>query len=148
MSDSPSLLQTVRAEVRALDPSPRALRSFGLVVGGVFFAVGALLWWRSGGPWAWGLSGVGGLLVVLGVVLPVVLRPIRTAWMALAFALGFVMTKVLLTLVFVLAVTPTALALRLAGKDLLHRRPDPEAASYWLPRDDGQPDRESLERYF
>ena len=149
MSDSPSLLQTVRDEVRALDPSPRALRSFGLVVGGVLLAVGALLWWRrGGGPWPWALSGAGGLLAALGAVLPGVLHPVRTVWMTVAFALGFVMTKVLLTLVFVLAVTPTAVVLRLVGKDLLHRRPDPGAASYWLPRDDGRPDRESLERYF
>lgn len=149
MSDSPSLLQTVRDEVRALDESPRALRSFGLVVGGVLLAVGVLLWWRrGGGAWSWGLSGVGGLLVALGAVLPIVLKPVRTGWMAVAFTLGFVMTKVLLTLTFFLAVTPTALALRLVGKDLLHRRPDPDAVSYWLPRDDGRPDRESLERYF
>ena len=149
MSDAPSLLQTVRDEVRALDPSPRALRSFGLVVGGVLLALGALLWWRrGGGPWPWGLTGAGALLVALGGVLPVVLRPVRTAWMAVAFTLGFVMTRVLLTLAFVLAVTPTALVLRLLGKDLLHRHPDPDAASYWLPRDDGRPDRESLERYF
>ena len=149
MSDSPSLFQTVRDEVRGLDPSPRALRSFGLVVGGVLLAIGALLWWRrGGGPWPWGLTGTGSLLIALGAVLPVALRPVRTVWMGVAFALGFVMTRVLLTLAFFLAVTPTALVLRLLGKDLLHRRPDSDATSYWLPRDDGRPDRESLERYF
>ena len=149
MSDSPSLLQTVRDEVRALDASPRALRRFGLVVGGVLLAVGAVLWWRrGGGPWAWGLSGVGGLLAALGAVAPAVLRPVQTVWMTLAFALGFVMTRVLLTLAFVLAFVPTAAVLRLVGKDLLHRRPDPDAATYWIDREDGQADRESLERYF
>ena len=149
MSDTPSLLETVRDEVRALDPSVRALRRFGLVVGGVLLAIGGvLLWRRGGGPLAWGLGGAGALLVVLGVAVPVALRPVRTVWMAVAFALGFVMTRVLLTVVFALTVVPIGLALRVLGKDPLHRRPDPEAATYWVARDDGRPDRESLERYF
>ena len=149
MSDTPSLLETVRDEVRALDPSVRALRRFGLVVGGVLLAIGAvLLWRRGGGALAWGLGGAGALLAALGVAVPVALRPVRTVWMAVAFALGFVMTRVLLTVVFALTVVPIGLALRVLGKDPLHRRPDPEAATYWVARDDGRPDRESLERYF
>ena len=82
------------------------------------------------------------------MAVPVALRPVRTVWMAVAFALGFVMTRVLLTVVFALTVVPIGLALRVLGKDPLHRRPDPEAATYWVARDDGRPDRESLERYF
>ncbi|WP_420456244.1 SxtJ family membrane protein [Rubrivirga sp.] len=149
MSASPSLLQTVRDEVRALDPSVRALRQFGLVVGGVLLAVAGLTLWRRGpGAVVWTLGGVGGALVVLGSVAPVVLRPVRTAWMALAFALGFVMTRVLLTAAFALAVVPVAVGLRLLGKDPLHRRPEPSAETYWIDRADGRPDRESLERYF
>ena len=147
--NSPSFVQTVREEVRALDPSARALRQFGLVVGGVLLAAAAALAWRRGvGPWGWGLGGVGGVLVALGAVAPAVLRPVRTAWMALAFALGFVMTRVILTAAFALTFVPAGLALRLLGKDLLHRRPDADAETYWIPRTDGRPDRESLERYF
>lgn len=146
---SPSFVQTVREEVRALDPAPRALRQFGLVVGGVLLAVAALLLWRRGpSGWAWGLGVGGGALVVAGALAPVALRPVRTVWMALAFALGFVMTRVILTAAFALLFVPVGLALRLVGKDLLHRRPDPGASTYWIARDDGRPDRESLERYF
>ena len=52
--------------------------------------------------------------------------------LALAFVLGFVMTRVLLTLVFYLVVVPIGLLMRLAGKDPLHRRRDPEAPTYAL----------------
>lgn len=144
-----SFLQTVRAEVRALDPSPGALRQFGLVVGGVLLAVAGLLLWRRGlGPWVWGLGGVGGALAVLGAVAPAVLGPARRAWMTGAFALGFVMTRVILTLAFVVVFVPTALVLRLVGKRLLARRPAPGATTYWIRRDDGRADRESLERLY
>ena len=43
---------------------------------------------------------------------------------------------------------PVAFALRLFGKDPMHRRPDPDASTYWLDKADGRPDRGSLERYF
>jgi hypothetical protein len=149
VSDAPSLLQTVREEVRALDASRTALRQFGWVVGGVLLGIGGLVLWRRGlGPAVWTLGGVGGALVVLGTVAPTVLGPVRTGWMALAFAMGFVMTRVLLTLAFALAVVPVAVLLRLVGKDLLHRRPDSDAPTYWIAKPDGRPDRESLERFF
>ena len=149
MSASPSLLQTVRAEVAALDVSPRALRSFGLTVGGVLLAVGVLLLWRRGpGPWAWGLGGVGGALVALGALAPVALRAVHRAWMTLAFTLGFVMTRVILTAAWVVVFVPTALVLRLLGKRLLDRGPDPDAATYWTARADDRSDRDSLERFF
>ena len=149
MATPETFLQTVRAEVRALDPSPRALRQFGLVVGGVLLAVAGLLLWRIGpGGWAWALGAVGATLVVLGAVAPVVLAPIRRAWMTGAFALGFVMTRVILTLAFVVVFLPTALVLRLVGKDLLARRLDPDAETFWVRRADGRADRESLERLY
>ncbi|MEM1115037.1 MAG: SxtJ family membrane protein [Bacteroidota bacterium] len=151
MRAAPSLLQTVAAELRALDVSARALRQFGLVVGAVLLAVAAVLAWRAGwslSPVARVLLGGGGTLVLLGAVAPRVLRPVHRVWMALAFALGFVMTRVILTLAFALAFVPMGLVLRLLGKDLLRRRLDPEAESYWIPRADGGPDREQLERYF
>ncbi|WP_412061487.1 SxtJ family membrane protein [Rubrivirga sp. IMCC45206] len=150
MADAaPRFLDTVRAEVRALDPSRRALRRFGWAVGGVFVAIAAVVGWRSGpGPWVWGLGGVGGALVVLGTVAPLMLRGIRQAWMTLAFALGFVMTRVLLTVVFVAIVVPTGLALRALGREPLARHPDASRPTYWIDRPDGRPDRESLERFF
>ncbi|WP_412069375.1 SxtJ family membrane protein [Rubrivirga sp. IMCC43871] len=147
--DAPRFLETVRDEVRALDPSRRALRRFGWTVGGVFVAIAGVVWWRSDlGPWVSGLGGLGGALVILGTVAPGALRGVRRVWMALAFALGFVMTRVLLTVVFVAIVVPTGLTLRAFGRDPLTRRPDASAATYWVDRADGRPDRESLERFF
>jgi hypothetical protein len=54
--------------------------------------------------------------------------------MILALALGWVMTRVLLTIVFFLAVTPVGLVQRLLGKRAIEVAFAPEAASYWQPR--------------
>ena len=142
----------VAAEVRALDVSAGALRRFGLAVGAVFAGVALVSAWRSGwapGPLAQALGGLDLGLVALGALVPVVLRPVYKVWMALAFAMGFVMTRVILTVAFVAVVLPIGLVLRALGKDPLAKRPDPSLDSYWIAREAPAPSsRQRLERYF
>ena len=138
-------------EIRAVDTSRKALRSFGLVVGGVFVGIAAIIVWRSGWaltPVAQWLGGPGAVLIVLGLVAPPLLRPLYRVWMGLALVLGFVMTRVLLTLVYYLLLTPIGLLLRLFGKDPMHRHPDPEASSYWIPKEYLNEGPERLEKYY
>lgn len=144
-------LQVIAAEIRALDTSPRALRSFGLVVGGVFTGIAAVIAWRNGWtltPWAVGLGGPGLVLMALGLVAPTVLHSVYKVWMGLAVVLGFVMTRVILTLVFVGLVIPIGLVLRLVGKDLLRLKLDAAADSYWLRKEETDPASERMTRYY
>lgn len=145
------MLHTIAEEIRSLDTSPKALRQFGLVVGGVFVGIATVIAWRRGwevGPLVLGLGGPGVVLVLLGLVAPAALRPVYLVWMGLAVVLGFVMTRVLLTAVFVLMMVPIGLVLRLAGKDLLDRRLDPAATSYWKPKVYADTSARRLERYY
>src|SRR3546814_4000070 len=67
---------------------------------------------------------------------------------ALPILLGAIVTPVVMALVFFIAVTPTALLLRLFGKDPLNRRFDPDAPSYWIPRDAEADARSSMSNQF
>ena len=58
------------------------------------------------------------------------------------------MTRVLLTLVFALVMLPIGLVLRLVGKDLLDRRLDPAADSYWKPKTYADDSPARLEKYY
>lgn len=144
-------LASLRAELDALDASRPALRRFGWVVGGVFVGIAVLILalnaWTFG-PWSMGLATVGMLLVGIGTVAPDALAPVFRVWMGIAVVLGAIMTRVILTLVFVLLMLPIAFVLRLVGKELMPKRPDPEAASYWLDRDEPVPLTERLERMY
>ncbi len=138
-------------EIKEVDTSKKALRSFGWVVGGVLLVIAAVVGWRN--DWtlttaAYVLGGIGGALVVLGLAAPVVLKPVYRVWMALAVVLGFIMTRVILSVVYYLVMTPIGLVMRLFGKDPMHRRIDPEASSYWIEKsyDDESPKR--LEKYY
>ena len=145
------MVKVLLAEIRSIDTSRKALRSFGLLVGGVLLAIGLIVFWRA--DWALVtavkiLGGIGGILVVMGLIAPALLKPVYQVWMALAVILGFVMTRVILTLVYFLAVTPIGLLMRALGKDLLNRKLDKSAESYWIPKT--YPDRSParLEKYY
>ena len=109
----------------------RQEREFGLVVGGVLLALGG--WWLyrgKTGPVPSGCVVVGALLMLLGMTFPRVLYWPYRGWMALAGVLGWVMTRVVLGLVYFLMVTPIGAVKRLLGWDPLGRRAAP-SDTYW-----------------
>jgi hypothetical protein len=123
---------------RLQQPGRRDLRHFGLLVGGVFIALGVgwFLWHKS---FYWYPLVPGVPLVVLGAVAPRCLKWPYVAWMTVAIALGVVVSTVLLCLLFYLVLTPVGLLARLAGKDFLARKSDKSAGSYWMARDRSKP---------
>jgi hypothetical protein len=125
-------------EIRELKAGPRELRKFGLVVGGVFIALGTLMRVKGRSHHPFFLA-LGLFLLVGGLVLPRALKWIYVVWMSLAIALGFVVSRVLLTVFFFLGVTPVGLVSRLAGRDFLQLKLDPKAQTYWQRRDRKSP---------
>ena len=109
----------------------KRLRHFGIVMALAFVALGVILIWRqrSSGPY---LAALGGVFLLTGFLVPVLLAPVERAWMAFAGVLQRITTILILTLTYYVLVTPLGLLVRLLGKDLLGRRPDPEIESYWV----------------
>jgi hypothetical protein len=133
-----SWTEDVRAGLRRLDTSPRALRKSAFAVGGVLLALAAWLLWRDRAPSIrLVLLGGGALLVLAGALVPARLRPLYLGWMTVALAIGWVMSRVVLTLVFVVVLTPLALLARLTGKRFLALDADRKAPSYWVRRRPG-----------
>jgi hypothetical protein len=125
-------------EIKQLKCGNSELRKFGLLVGGVFMALG-LLWLLRGKahPAYLLMPGVG--LVLLGAIMPGLLKQVYIAWMTMALVLGFVVSHILLTLFFFLAITPIGIVARMAGKDFLRLKLQPGSKSYWIPRDQTAP---------
>ena len=115
-------------------PSAKELRQFGLLFGLLLMLFFGLLL-----PWLWGHSwprwpwGAGGAIWLWALVLPgTIYHPYR-AWMAVGAVLGWINTRILMSIVFYLVVLPMGLVLRLMGRDPLRRRLDPAAESYRVP---------------
>jgi hypothetical protein len=97
-------------------------RSFGVSVGAVLVLVAAFLVWRgrmTGAVWT---GGIGAVLVVLGLVASALLTWPSALWWKLTMALGYVNARVILTMAFLVVLTPIALLWRLLGRDPLGKR--------------------------
>lgn len=113
----------------------KQLRTFGFLVGGVFATIG--LWpilLQRGYVRLWSIL-LAALLVTPALVWPQSLRPVYTLWMRLADILGWVNTRILLSLIFYVLLTPMGVVRRvLLGKDSLQRTLYPDAETYRMTR--------------
>lgn len=69
----------------------------------------------------------------LGLWRPEWIKPIYTGWMAAVFPIGWLMSNIILAVMYFVVVTPVAIFFRLIGRDTLQRRPQ-AVESYWQPK--------------
>ena len=122
--------------IKTLDTSRREIRKFGLVIAIALGVIGSFVYVKFGNldvaGWLWG---IGLLFLILGFILPSVLRPVYRIWMLLAYFIGGIVSRVILTVLFYVVLTPTGLVLRLFGKDVLDQKFDKRRESYWVKKD-------------
>lgn len=113
------------------DLTPAQLRSFGLLLGGMFALVfGLALPWLFGRAWPYWPWIVCAAFAGVALAAPAALRPVHRAWMRFAAVLGTINTYLLLAFAFGVLIVPTAAALRIARRDAMRRRRDPGATTY------------------
>jgi len=99
-------------------------RSFGISVGGVLILLALILLWRRRITRAEVLGGIGIVLLVLGLIAPPLLKYPSRYWWKFSLALGRVMARFWLSLLFLLVLTPVSFVWRVTGRDPLARRLD------------------------
>ena len=109
-------------------------RKFGLVMAACFAGLGLIRWTLRGfatasmPSWLWTIAGI---FLIMGLLWPRALGPVFRAWMALARFLNWLITRILLTILFYGMITPIRVAMACFTEDPLKRKwKDPET-SYW-----------------
>lgn len=120
------------------NPSRRELAWFGLLFLLFFGIAGSLVWVKTQSldvaAIIWGCAL---LVATLYYALPPLRRPLYLAWVYGAFPIGWLVSNLLLAMIFYLLITPIGLTMRLLGRDALHRKFDPSAKEYWATHDPG-----------
>jgi len=129
-----SWIKDVKEELKALDVSKKSLRNFGLLVGGIFLLLGFWIYYSSQNPLGIIFLVVGAFLFLSGLLFPNSLSQMYKVWMGLAFALGWVMSRVLLTILFYFVITPIGFVAKVVGKDFLDINYKIKRESYWIIR--------------
>jgi hypothetical protein len=123
------------------NPDARTLRQFGFIALVGFGFVATIAWLEvlvfafglgSGRPWVAGIFAALALLTgVLSVVYPRGNRFIYVGLAVVTYPIGFVLSYLIMGLLFFGLFGPIAIFFRIVGRDSMHRRYDEDAASYW-----------------
>ena len=137
-----------REEISQIKSGKKELREFGLTIGIILVILGVVALWRSKGPETLSFLSLGALFITLGFALPDLLKPLQKVWMSLAIVLGFFVSRIILTILFYLILTPMSLIARLLKKDVLDQKVDTTRSSYWLDREEATKNKESYENQY
>ena len=108
----------------------KQLRSFGLTVGAIFAGIGVWpLLVHGAGPRGWSVIIAAGLLVPAAIYPHILLWPYK-GWMLLGHVLGWINTRIILSAVFYLVVTPIGIIRGWLGKDSMGQQFRPDLDSY------------------
>ena len=105
-------------------------KSFGIVFFIVFLLIAIYPLINNGGLRIWSLI-IAIIFLILGLINSKVLTPLNKLWFKFGLLLGKVISPLIMGIIFFLVVTPTALIMRIIGKDLLNLKFN-NKKSYWI----------------
>lgn len=139
--------KTKRAAKTGPVVSDSQARKTALVVAAVLFAIALWNLYRGRMTVVAVLGGIAGTLVLIGLFVPVAARAFHRFWMGLAVILGYINSRILLSLLYYGVFAPVGLVRRLMGRDPMKRR-GPSQTSYWVTREYTRQTKEQFERLF
>ena len=127
-------------------PTPKQLNQFGFIWMAFVAIFGLIAMVKFHNPWMARVLWLAAVVVpLIGWTAPRFMRWIFVGMSYLAWPIGFVVSHVMLALVYYVVVTPIGLLTRLFGYDPMKRRFDREATTYWMER---LPPSDGTKRYF
>tara|TARA_B110000027_G_scaffold84484_1_gene89678 strand:+ start:367 stop:747 length:381 start_codon:yes stop_codon:yes gene_type:complete len=105
-------------------------RNFGIVFFTVFLLISLWPLLNEGELRLWSLI-IALVFFILGVFNSKILTLPNKLWMKFGLLLGSIVSPIVMGIIFFMVVTPTALILRLFGKDILMKKKNNDS-SYWI----------------
>ena len=120
-------------EIKNIKTDIKSLKSFGITIGIVILVISGLLYFKEQDSYKFFLY-VAGFFIGFGLLFPRALRRIYLIWMAFALILGWFMTRIILSLLFYVLITPIGIISRIFGNNFLETKKI-NKTSYWNKRD-------------
>lgn len=117
-------------------PGTRALRQFAAAWLVIFLAIATRQYVARGHHQVGLILGAVAVLVGgTGLFCPPAVRWLYIGSMIVTFPIGWLVSQLVLALIFVLVLTPVAVFFRLRGRDVLALKPAPNRTSFWEPKE-------------
>ena len=120
-------------EIKNIKKGKKELKSFGLTIGIIILVVAGYLFYNNNQSYQSALY-ITFFFIVSGLIMPVLLKPLYLIWMTFAILLGWVMTRIILSILFYSIITLIGSLAKIFGKDFLNLRVN-NHNSYWNLRD-------------
>ena len=117
------------AELNSIKSSRKDLKNFGFAIGFILLIIGLFLFVKGKDLFVYFFL-IGSILIILGGITPFILKPIYKIWMIFAVIIGWIMTRIILSVLFFSIITIIGLFTRLIGKDFLNLK-SKSNESYW-----------------
>ena len=122
-------------------------KKFGKTMFCAFLLLGLLFMWR-GKTFGVNLLVLAFLFLFFSWFLPRTLAPVQRGWMKIGHGLGWINTRILLSILFFIVLTPIRFFLWISKKDLLDQKIDQSKITYWINRESKTIDPKQYERLY
>ena len=128
------MINDIIFEFKKVSKTTSDYRKFGITIGIILSIVAGILWYYQIESYR-NIFYIGLVFFLLGILFPILLKPLYYFWMFFATILGWVMTRVVLFLFFYLMITPVSFLGKLFGQKFLGQDINHNTESYWKKRD-------------
>ena len=133
-------------EIKNIKLEKKDLKNFGFIIGIILSLFGSFLFYEQIDYFIYFVS-IGLTFLSLGLIAPKILKPIYKVWMTFAVIIGWIMTRLILSVLFYSVITGIAILTRIIGKDFLNLKIN-NNESYWNNRDSDHELNQDYEKQF
>lgn len=138
-----SLIRDVKDELAQVEQTDKSLRLFSLLMLAILFIV-VFFQHKSFGGILLNVAAVLSVLFVAGIIKPQSVKKVHLIWMGFAFILGWFVSRILLTVIYFIILTPIGLIARVSGKRFVETKFVSTQKSYWKKREHPEIDFEKM----
>jgi len=128
-------------------PSSRVLRQFAAAWLVFFLLLAANQIWRRGHISIGCVLAIVSLVGIAGLIKPNAIRWLFVAASIVAFPIGWVVSQIMLAILFYAVVTPIGLFWRWRGRDVLQLRRKKDPSTFWIDREAEPPPEQYLKQF-
>lgn len=121
-------------------------RKFGIALGIILSIIATIILIKEKSLYIY-FYGAGLFFILAALSLPVIIKPVFILFLYIAHVLGWVMTRVILSILFYLVITPIGLILKLFRKKFLDLKFSRDVESYWIEAGTKIGENEGVESY-
>ena len=126
----------------------KQIRTFGIGLVVFLSSFGAIKYYKTESEEYFYLFIASFIILCLSIIKPYALKHIYKGAMFMAHVLGWINTRIILSIIFFFIFSPIGIVLRLIKKDLLNRKIDSNCATYWQKRTKVTFEKSHCERQF